>query len=265
MRGLKGKVAIVTGGSRGIGKAIVRRLLEEDVKVLFCGRNATVGAATLEEMKKDFADVDFMAGDMGSRQFAHDLVAHALAKWGQLDYIVNNAFPFTANGVATTEEEWVHTFLAGPVGYANMIAEFVEQRGYGKGAICCTSSISGHIAQKNRWTYNMAKGAVKQLIRCAALDLAPNIRVNCYSPGWVKTDEVLKATPDGTWESSPKAWDEYHMVQRLQEPEEMAAAVAFLLSDDASSVTGHDLDASGGYLAMGPEGLNKDSNFAGSN
>ena len=64
-----------------------------------------------------------------------------------------------------------------------MIQEYVKQRGRGKGAIVLTSSISGHIAQHNRWTYNMAKGAVKQLTRCAAMDLAPDIRVNCFKPG----------------------------------------------------------------------------------
>ncbi|MBR2561604.1 MAG: SDR family oxidoreductase [Eubacterium sp.] len=264
MRGLKGKVAIVTGGSRGIGKAIARRLLEEDVKVLFCGRNAETGKATLAEFKKDFDNVSFMAGDMESRQFAHDLVATALDTYGQLDYVANNAFPFTAKWKDTTEEEWIHTWLAGPVGYANMITEFVDQRGFGKGAIVCTSSISGHIAQTHRWTYNMAKGAVKQLIRNAALDLSPDIRVNCYSPAWVETDEVLKATPDGTWESTPQAWKEYHMNLRLQKPEEMAAVAAFLLSDDASAITGADIDATSGYLAMGPEGLGKTANFAGS-
>ena len=264
MRGLKVKVAIVTGGSRGIGKAIVIRLLEEGVKVLFNGRNEKVGMETLAELRKDFADVEFMAGDMEKRETAHDLVAYALKKWGQLDFVANNAFPFTAKGIDVTEEEWIHTFKAGPIAYANMIAEFVAQRGSGKGAICCTSSISANIAQKERWTYNAAKGAVSQLVRCAALDL-PEIRINAYLPSWVRTDEVLKAIPDGKWESTPRAWKDYHMYGRLQEPEEMAAIVAFLLSDDASAITGANIDATGGYLAMGPEGRCKDSNFAGSN
>ena len=79
------------------------------------------------------------------------------------------------------------------------------------------------------------------------------------------TDEVLKATPDGTWESTPQAWKDYHMYGRLQTSEEMAGIVAFLLSDDASAITGANIDATGGYLSMGPEGRGKDSNFAGSN
>ena len=161
-------------------------------------------------------------------------------------------------------EDWVHTFMAGPAAYARMIAEFSKNRTKKAGAVVCISSISGHIAQPLRWTYNAAKGAVKQLIRCAALDLAPHIRVNCLSPAWVKTDEVLKATPDKTWESTPQAWNEYHMLQKLQEPEEIAAVTAFLLSDDAAVVTGADMDGTSGYLAMGPEGLGKTASFAGS-
>jgi NAD(P)-dependent dehydrogenase (short-subunit alcohol dehydrogenase family) len=265
MNGLKGKSAIVTGGSRGIGKAIVERLLEEDVKVLFCGRNEKVGQETLGEFKAKYGDkVAFISADMEEKDTPTKLFAKAKSLYGDPDFLVNNAFPFTAKALDATYDDWVHTFMAGPAAYARMIAEFVQSRQKKEGSIVCISSISGHIAQPLRWTYNAAKGAVKQLIRCAALDLAPYIRVNCISPAWVKTDEVLKATPKRNWESTPQAWNEYHMLQRLQEPSEIAAAVAFLLSDDACVVTGHDLFADSGYLAMGPEGLGKTANYAGS-
>lgn len=265
MRGLKGNAAIVTGGSRGIGKACVRRLLEEGVDVLFCGRNEQVGESTLAEFRKDYQNVHFLAGDMKDAAFCKKLVSTALELFGKLDYIVNNAFPFTAKGLSATREDWIHTMEAGPIAYATMIQEFVAQRGMGKGAIVNMSSISAHIAQPNRWTYNAAKGAVKQLTRCAALDLAPHIRVNCLSPGWVWTDEVEKATMGQGRAAWEPIWGDFHMLQRLEEPEEMAALVAFLLSDDASAVTAADLGADGGYLSLGPEGLGKSSNFAGSN
>jgi NAD(P)-dependent dehydrogenase (short-subunit alcohol dehydrogenase family) len=265
MRGLKGKAAIVTGGSRGIGKACVKRLLEEDVSVLFCGRNEQVGSDTLAEFRKEYQNVHFLSGDMKDAAFCKKLVSTALGLFGRLDYIVNNAFPFTAKGLDATREDWIHTMEAGPIAYATMIQEFVAQRGMGKGAIVNMSSISGHIAQPNRWTYNAAKGAVKQLTRCAALDLAPGVRVNCVSPGWVWTDEVEKATMGQGRAAWEPAWGDFHMLQRLEEPEEMAAIVAFLLSDDASAVTGADQSADGGYLSLGPEGLGKSSNFAGSN
>jgi NAD(P)-dependent dehydrogenase (short-subunit alcohol dehydrogenase family) len=265
MRGLKGKTAIVTGGSRGIGKATVERLLEEGVSVLFCGRNEETGLATLNGLKEKYGDkAAFIACDMEDKETPALLVAKGREIFGELDFLVNNAFPFTAKALDATYEDWVHVFMAGPAAYARMIAEFVKQRERKEGAIVCVSSISGHIAQPLRWTYNAAKGAVKQLTRCTALDLAPAIRVNCVSPAWVWTDEVAKATPDGTRASIPQAWDEYHILQKLQEPCQIAATIAYLLSDDAAVITGHDLFADSGYLALGPEGLGKTANFAGS-
>jgi NAD(P)-dependent dehydrogenase (short-subunit alcohol dehydrogenase family) len=265
MKGLKGKSAIVTGGSRGIGKAVVERLLEDGVSVLFCGRNETTGLSVLAEFREKYGDkVFFISRDMEDRETPEVLVSKARELFGEVDFLVNNAFPFTAKALDATYEDWMHSFMAGPAAYARMIAEFVKQRTKKEGAVVCVSSISGHIAQPARWTYNAAKGAVKQLIRCAAMDLAPYIRVNCVSPGWVWTDEVAKATPDGTRESVPQAWDEYHLLQKLQEPSQIASSIAFLLSDDASVITGHDLFADSGYLAMGPEGLGKTANFAGS-
>ncbi|MDR1746359.1 MAG: SDR family oxidoreductase [Tannerella sp.] len=266
MKGLQGRAAVVTGGSRGIGKATVDRLLEEGVSVLFCGRNEQTGLAVQAAFREKYgADrAFFTACDMEDKETPAMLIAKARELFGELDFLVNNAFPFTAKALDATYEDWIHVFMAGPAAYARMIAEFVGQRKKKEGSIVCVSSISGHIAQPLRWTYNAAKGAVKQLIRCAALDLAPDIRVNCVSPGWVWTDEVAKATPDGTRASVPHAWEEYHILQKLQEPDQIAAAIAFLLSDDAAVITGHDLFADSGYLAMGPEGLGKTANFAGS-
>lgn len=265
MRGLKEKSAIVTGGTRGIGKAIVERLLEEGVQVLFCGRSNAVGQEVLLTFETQYpGKVAFIAADMEDPGTPKLLFDKAKALFGGVDYLVNNAFPFTAKGKDATREDWLHTFSAGPTAYALMIAEFAKDRIKKEGAVVCISSVSGHVAQPNRWTYNAAKGAVKQLVRCAAMDLAPDIRVNACSPGWVWTDEVAKATKDGKRESVPKAWEDYHLLQKLQEPWQIAAAVAFLLSDDGCAVTGHDLFADAGYLAMGPEGLGKDANFAGS-
>lgn len=266
MRGLQGKSAIVTGGSRGIGNACVERLLEEGVKVLFTGRNVQTGQKALDAFREKYADVHFIAGDMASEQFCIDTVKKAISLFGGLDYLVNNAFPFTAKALEATREDWVHTMEAGPIAYATMIQQYVKQRGKDTpGAIVNMSSISAHIAQPHRWTYNAAKGAVLQLTRCAAMDLAPHIRVNIVSPGWVWTDEVEKATMGQGREKWEPVWGRFHMLRRLTEPYEIASVVAFLLSDDASFVTAADLYAEGGYLAMGSEGLGESSSFAGSN
>jgi NAD(P)-dependent dehydrogenase (short-subunit alcohol dehydrogenase family) len=135
------------------------------------------------------------------------------------------------------------------------------------GAIVNMSSISAFIAQPNRWTYNAAKGAVHNLTKCMAYDLAPyNIRVNSVSPGWIWTREVLKAAEigGGGRERWDPIWGEYHMLRRCGEPIECAGPTLFLLSDDASFITATDLAIDGGYMGMGPEGLGKTTVLAGS-
>jgi NAD(P)-dependent dehydrogenase (short-subunit alcohol dehydrogenase family) len=192
----------------------------------------------------------------------------AANKWGRVDYLVNNAFSFTSKGLDATRAEWDLSMRVGPIGYANMAAALVPAIAQaGGGAIVNISSISAHIAQPNRWTYNAAKGAVDSLTRCMALDLArDHIRVNSISPGWIWTPEVNKAAMlDGggrdKWEP---VWGKYHMLRRCGEPVEVAGAALFLLSADASFITGADLPVDGGYLGLGPEGLGETAAFAGS-
>ena len=153
---------------------------------------------------------------------------------------------------------------AGPVAYATMgrlVLPHLRQQG--AGAIVNMSSISAHIAQPDRWTYNAAKGAVNQLTRCMAMDLAPHVRVNTVSPGWIWTREVDKAA-GGDRENWGPVWGKFHMLRRLGTTAECAAATAFLLSDEASFITATELMVDGGYAGMGSEGLGEGSSFAGS-
>jgi NAD(P)-dependent dehydrogenase (short-subunit alcohol dehydrogenase family) len=130
-------------------------------------------------------------------------------------------------------------------------------------AIVNLASISGHIAQPNRWTYNASKGAILAMTKCQALDLSVHgIRVNAISPGWIWTPEVQKAA-DGDREKWEPVWGRYHMLRRLGEPREVARAILFLCSDAAGFITGAELPVDGGYLAMGSEGLGETSSFAG--
>lgn len=264
MRGLNGKVAIVTGGATGIGRAIMERLCQEGVSVTFSGISNGGVATEKECAAKGFA-VQFMRGDMAEESFCRQIVDATLAKWGRVDYLVNNAFSFTAKGLDATREDWLRTMTVGPFGYATMAQLVTEpMRKQGGGSIVNLSSISAHIAQPNRWTYNAAKGAVNQLTRCMALDLAPyHIRVNTVSPGWIWTREVDKAAGYDRAKWGP-IWGKFHMLRRLGEVEECAAPVAFLLSDEASFITGTELMVDGGYCGMGSEGLGEASSFAGS-
>ncbi|MBN2024862.1 MAG: SDR family oxidoreductase [Pirellulales bacterium] len=264
MRGLAGKAAIVTGGSTGIGRAIVERLCAEGVHVAYSGISDG-GAATERELRDKGFAVRFFRGDMADEAFCKRLVAEALAAWGRIDYLVNNAFSFIAKGLGATREDWLRSMNVGPIGYATMAQNVVEpMKAQGGGAIVNLSSISAHIAQPDRWTYNAAKGAVNQLTRCMALDLSPyNIRVNTVSPGWIWTREVDKAAGGDRAKWGP-IWGKFHMLRRLGEVEECAAPVAFLLSDEASFITATEIMVDGGYHGMGSEGLGEASSFAGS-
>jgi NAD(P)-dependent dehydrogenase (short-subunit alcohol dehydrogenase family) len=145
-----------------------------------------------------------------------------------------------------------------------LVAEPMKQ--LGGGSIVNMSSVSAHIAQPHRWTYNVAKAAVHQLTRCAALDLAPfNIRVNSVSPALIWTRELQRGLEKASDpERHMEEWKNYHMLRRLGEPVECARPILFLLSDDASFITAVDLPIDGGYLAMGPAGIGKFASVAGS-
>jgi NAD(P)-dependent dehydrogenase (short-subunit alcohol dehydrogenase family) len=261
------KVAIVTGGASGIGRAIVEELCKEGASVAFSGLSE-IGVTTASELAAEGYDVLFLQGDMAEEAFCQQLVAATLNKWGKIHYLVNNAFSFTAKALDATREDWERIFTVGPVAYATMAALVAEpMRQQGGGAVVNMSSISAFIAQPHRWTYNAAKGAVHNLTKCMAMDLAPyGIRVNSISPGWIWTREVYKAAnlDGGGREKWDPVWGDYHMLGRCGEPVECAGPTLFLLSDDASFITATDLAVDGGYQGMGPEGLGKTTVIAGS-
>jgi len=260
----KGKVALVTGGTNGIGHAIALELLREGAEVCVSGLpvDAEEGRAAFEA--QGFSPL-IVAGDMSEEAFCRKLVGDTVAKFGRLDYLVNNVFSFIAKGLDATREDFLYSLEVGPLGFALMIQLTSEEmKKNGGGAVVNVSSISSWVAQPNRWTYNMSKGAVTQLTRCAAMDLAQeDIRVNSISPGWIWTREVDKAAGHDREKFDP-VWGRYHMFARMGHAVEMAGPALFLLSNDASFITGTDLPVDGGYNGMGPEGLGESSKIAGS-
>ena len=261
----KERIAIVTGGTAGIGMATVKELCKEGAFVAFTGIEPDLGVEVENELKKEGYVVHFHGGDMAEEQFCVSVVRETVKRWGRVNYLVNNAFSFVAKGMDADRDDWERTYRVGPIAYATMASQVAEpMKLAGGGAIVNVSSISARIAQPNRWTYNSAKGAVANLTRCIALDLAPfGIRVNSVSPGWIWTREVAKAAGGDRARWEP-VWGEYHMLRRLGEPVEVAAAILYLLSDDADFITGADLPVDGGYQGLGSEGLGSASQFAGS-
>ncbi|MSS72718.1 MAG: glucose 1-dehydrogenase [Candidatus Latescibacteria bacterium] len=257
-----GRVAIVTGGASGIGAATAQEFVAGGAAVAIFDINQAGG----EEMARSLGpNACFFHVDVSDAEACRQAVDALVAQTGRLDFLVNNAVSFIAKGLDVTTADWERSLGVNVRGYANMVqACFEPMRRAGGGAVVNLASISGHIAQPGRWTYNASKGAILAMTKCQALDLSPHhIRVNAVSPGWIWTPEVARAASGDRAKWEP-VWGRYHMLRRLGEPREVARAILFLCSDDASFITGADLPVDGGYLGMGSEGLGETSSFAGS-
>jgi NAD(P)-dependent dehydrogenase (short-subunit alcohol dehydrogenase family) len=260
----QGKAVIVTGGASGIGAATAREFASRGARVAVMDINAEGGAAFVESLRADGFAADFYPVDVSDRDGCLGQVDAFARAAGRLDALVNNAASFLGKGLEATTADWERSLGVNVRGCANMVqAAHPHMVQTGGGAVVNVASISGYIAQPDRWTYNACKGALLSMTRCQALDLAKDrIRVNSVSPGWTWTPEVAKAAE---WERAKwePAWARFSMLRRLAEPEEIARAILFLSGDDASFITAVDLPVDGGYLGLGPEGAGEVSAFAG--
>ena len=259
------KVAIVTGGASGIGQATVQEFAQSGVRVAIFDVQAERSQQVRDSLVANGGIVDTYTVDVANDEAVKAAVNTVAERWGRVDFLVNNAFSFISKGLDVTAADWERCLGTNVRGYASTVqACYPYMRGKQGSAIVNLASISAHIAQPDRWTYNATKGAVIMMTKCQALDLAiDGIRVNAVSPGWIWTPEVSKAA-NGDREKWEPVWGKYHMLRRLGEPREVARAILFLCSDDASFITGTELAVDGGYLGLGSEGLGETSSFAGS-
>ncbi len=257
-----GKVAIVTGGASGIGAAAVKEFAESGATVAIFDINAAAGQAAAAQHASQGLTVDFFQIDVSDAAACQRGVRDVVTRHNRVDYLLNNAVSFISRGLDATTEDWEKSLGVNVRGYANMVQACFEPMKQQGGAIVNVASISSFIAQPNRWTYNASKGAIATMTKCQALDLAPHrIRVNSVSPGWIWTPEVQKAANNDRAKWEP-IWGKFHMLRRLGEPREVARAVLFLCSEDASFITGTNLCVDGGYMGMGSEGLGDTAEFA---
>jgi NAD(P)-dependent dehydrogenase (short-subunit alcohol dehydrogenase family) len=258
------KVAIVTGGASGIGAATAREFAREGAAVAIFDINAEAGEAMAATLHTEGGKAQFFSLDVADADACHAAVQAVAAEHGRLDYLVNSAVSFLSKGLDANTADWERSLGVNVRGCANMAqACYAPMKQTGGGAIVNISSISGHIAQPNRWTYNACKGAILTMTKCQALDLSPDrIRVNVVSPGWTWTPEVAKAA-EGDREKWEPVWGRFSMLRRIGEAREIARAILFLCSDDASFITGAELPVDGGYQGLGSEGLGDHSTFAG--
>ena len=251
MKGLKDKVAIVTGGAASIGEAVSRAMHANGVKVVIAARSADVGNALATELGDGAV---FCRADIGKDEDVKALVAETVEQFGGIDFIVNVAAVYDDDGPDSTREQWLNSMNINVIGQAILVQEARPYLAKSESAsVVNFGSISAAIAQANRWTYPVSKGAIHQLTRNMALDLAAEgIRVNTLCAGVTWSAPVAGLSRDDR-ELADEVCAIYQPLGRAVNAEEVADGVLFLCSSHSSFVTGTELTVDGGYGALGPE------------
>jgi len=251
MSRLRGKVAIVTGGSRGIGRGIVERFLAEGAAVLATARRLPENPMPPED------NLAFIAADVARAQDAARIVAHAVERFGGLDILVNNAgIQLQKSFEETSEAEWDEVMAVNVKGiFLCTRAALPALRRRGGGAIVNIGSYDGFLADPNFSAYCASKGAAHALTRAMAVDLGRDgIRCNVICPGWIETEMVedyIAHLPDPG--AARASIESLHPVGRTGRPADIASLALWLASDESSFFTGQEFVADGGFTARAPQ------------
>ncbi len=255
---LKNKVAIITGGTSGIGKATALLFAEEGANLIVTGRRSGLGKIVEAECRQKGVECVFVEADHTKLEDCQRVVDFALKEFNQIDILFNNAGIVTKGTADTTAEDiWRDTFEINVTAVWHMCKLVIPQmKKQGKGVIVNNGSDWSVVAGKNAFPYIMSKGAVGMMTKAMAIDYArEGIRVNAVCPGdtfverWVEKGYFEGSDPV-TVEEAIKESSEYIPMGRFGKPEEIANAVLFLASDDSTFVTGHLLLVDGGNTAQ---------------
>ncbi len=242
---LDGKVALVTGGSRGIGKGIARAFAEAGAQVMITSRKAE----SCEEAAKELGDaVHWEAGHTGRPEDAERVIGATLERLGRLDVLVNNAAtnPYAGPTIDVDLPRWEKTLqvnLTAPLLWTQIAwRRYLKQHG---GAVVNISSVGGLATNPILGVYDVTKSALIHLTKQLAAELGPGVRVNAIAPGLIKTDFARALWDEGRGDEVANGYP----LKRLGEPEDVAAAALYLADAQRSGwVTGHTIVLDGGGL-----------------
>jgi NAD(P)-dependent dehydrogenase (short-subunit alcohol dehydrogenase family) len=249
---LDGKVAVVTGGASGIGRASAKALAAEGARVVIGDVAEERGESAAHEIRDDGGDAMFVRADVTKISDVEALVREAVDRWRRLDVMFNNvgvAIPGTAEDMS--EDDFRRVLDVNLIGvWRGMRAAIPEMLRTGGGSIINTSSVQGHVAFQGWAGYAASKGGVDALTRQAAVEYAPKgIRINSIVPGTILTEmneKILSEAEDP--DAQMAMWTSMHPVGRVGQPDEVAAVVVFLASDESSFITGESLRVDGGLI-----------------
>jgi NAD(P)-dependent dehydrogenase (short-subunit alcohol dehydrogenase family) len=252
---LRAKIAIITGAGAGIGQSAAFRFAEEGAKLVLADISGPNVAETARQIVDAGGEAIPVACDISDEDGARLISQSAVDRFGGIDILVNNAADFTTFSVEdATVEHWRKVLGVNVIGTALVSKHAIpHMKARGKGSIVNVGSMSGIIAQRRMATYNSSKAAIENMTRCMALDLAPfNIRVNTICPGC-----VLTSATEREWIKlgiSKEQWigerAPLHMMNRVGEAVEIANAILFMASDEASFITAAHLLVDGGYTGQ---------------
>lgn len=247
---LEGKVAIVTGGGSGIGRAIAAAFAREGAQVVICGRNREKLNTAAREIVTNEADCLAISADLRQPVEIYNLVGATIERFKTIHVLVNNAgilLPGTAESLS--EDAWEDTFATN-VRAPWLLARAVlpHLRTAGGGSIINIGSVLSTLGAPNRVAYSASKGAVLAMTRAMALDhAAEKVRVNCICPGIVETEMVAAFNTD---EATRQRRLGMHPLGRFGKPKDIAGLAVFLASDESSWITGAEYVVDGGYSAF---------------
>ncbi|PYS28527.1 MAG: short-chain dehydrogenase [Acidobacteria bacterium] len=249
MKKHQGKVIVVTGAGRGLGRAYAERLSSEGARVAVAEIDAVAGAHAAEELRKSGMDSMFIETDVSSKEATEAMAARVLEKWGQIDGLVANAGLANSVGGRTYDEitvaQWdriMEVNVRGTWLSCRAVAPYMQERK--NGSIVTVSSDTAAWGSPKLLHYVTSKGAVEAFTRAMARELGPDgVRINCVAPGLLN-NEATAGVPE-----AKREWNiRNRAIQREGTTDDIVGLVSFLLSDEASFITGQLIVANGGLV-----------------